>query len=98
MRGANKTYTRQQDADKPGHDTGNVGIQITLWNRRQTSLLLSEGNIRETIPSQYLSRADSWSLWARRNGRAEESGMEVGGGLRGHARGIRARGRAGRGE
>jgi len=98
MRGTNETHTRQQDGDEPGHDTGNICIQIALWNRRQTSLLLSKGNIRETIPPQYLSRADSWGLWARRNGRTEEFGMEIGGGLREHAGGIGARGWAGRGE
>ena len=41
----NKTHTGQQNADEPGHDAGNIGIQITLGNRRQTSLLLGKGNI-----------------------------------------------------
>ena len=68
----NKTYTWKQNADEPGHDTRDIGIQITLRNSFQTSLLLSEGNIRETVPTQHLGRVDSGGLWARGNGRTEE--------------------------
>ena len=63
----NETYTWKQNTNDIGHDMG-VGVQITLQNSHQTSLLLSEGNIRETIPAQHLGGADGRGLWVRRNG------------------------------
>jgi len=82
IKDADRTYTWKQNANEPGHDTGKTGIQITLGNSGQTSLLFSKGNVRKTIPTQNLGGADSGGLWAGRNDRTEEFGVEIGGGLR----------------